>query len=157
MEFALLGLVIDAERKKQPVADFIEAILAARGAVDLSLSPITVDELVHGIYRARTPEASRRRREYIEELVRLVPVHPVTNRTACLLGKIVGIGHPHASPSRKTRRMACLFHPWKREKSPAFHASRSPGVLRSQSGRISLVAARRSCQRSMTDGRPQNQ
>jgi hypothetical protein len=50
-----------------------------------------------------------------------------------------------------------LFQPWKRDKSPAFHASRSPGVLRSQSGRISLVTARRSCQRSATDGRPQNQ
>jgi hypothetical protein len=24
--------------------------------------------------------------------------------------------------------LACVFHPWKREKSPAFHASRSPGV-----------------------------
>jgi len=54
-------------------------------------------------------------------------------------------------------RPARLFHPWKREKSPASHASRSPGALRSQSGRISLVTARRSCQRSMTDGRPQNQ
>src|SRR6202453_4830480 len=53
--------------------------------------------------------------------------------------------------------LARLFHPWKRERSPAFHASRSPGVLRSQSGRISLVTARRSCHRSMTDGRPQNQ
>jgi hypothetical protein len=53
--------------------------------------------------------------------------------------------------------LACLFHPWKLEKSPAFHASRSPGVLKSQSGRISLVTARRSCQRSTTDGRPQNQ
>src|SRR5689334_17464174 len=53
--------------------------------------------------------------------------------------------------------VARLSHPWKREKSPAFHASRSPGVLRSQSGRISLVTARRSCQRSTTDGRPQNQ
>jgi hypothetical protein len=50
-----------------------------------------------------------------------------------------------------------LFQPWKRDKSPAFHASRSPGVLRSQSGRISLVTTRRSCHRSMTDGRPQNQ
>jgi tRNA(fMet)-specific endonuclease VapC len=96
MEPALLGLVldssvvIDAERKKQPVTDFIEAILAAHGPVDLSLSPVTVAELVHGIYRARTPEASRRRREYIEELVSLVPVHPVTNRTAWLVGKIEG-------------------------------------------------------------------
>jgi predicted nucleic acid-binding protein len=38
----------------------------------------------------RTPEASQRRREYIEELVSLVPVHPVTNRTAWLLGTIDG-------------------------------------------------------------------
>ena len=53
--------------------------------------------------------------------------------------------------------LACLFHPWKREKSPAFHASRSPGALRSQSGRTSLIAARRSRQRSLIDGRPQNQ
>jgi hypothetical protein len=53
--------------------------------------------------------------------------------------------------------LAFLFHPWKRERSPAFHDSRSPGVLRSQSGRISLVTTRRSCHRSMTDGRPQNQ
>ena len=47
--------------------------------------------------------------------------------------------------------------PWNGERSPASHASRSPGVLRSQSGRISRVTARRSCHRSSTDGRPQNQ
>jgi len=62
MESALLGLVLDssaviaAERKKQPVTDFIEAILSAHGPLDLSLSPVTVAELVHGIYRAKTPE-----------------------------------------------------------------------------------------------------
>src|SRR5215469_8777077 len=60
-------------------------------------------------------------------------------------------------PVETASTLARLFHPWKREKSPAFHASRSPGLLRSQSGRISLVTARRSCQRSVTDGRPQNQ
>src|SRR5580692_4009773 len=59
--------------------------------------------------------------------------------------------------TRTSSALAFLFHPWKREKSPASHASRSPGLLRSQSGRISLVTTRRSCQRSMTDGRPQNQ
>src|SRR5215211_227424 len=50
-----------------------------------------------------------------------------------------------------------LFHPWNGERSPASQAARSPGVLRSQSGRISRVTARRSCQRSTTEGRPQNQ
>ena len=54
MESALLGLVldssavIDAERKKQPVTGFIEAILTVHGPLDLSLSPVTVAELVHG-------------------------------------------------------------------------------------------------------------
>lgn len=47
-------------------------------------------ELVRGIYRAKSPEAARRRREFIEELVSLVPVHPVTNNTAWLLGEIEG-------------------------------------------------------------------
>ncbi len=53
MDSTLLGLVLDssaviaAERKKQPIADFIEALLAAHGPVELSLSPVTVAELVH--------------------------------------------------------------------------------------------------------------
>lgn len=82
--------VITAERRKQPVTDFIETILAAHGPVNLSLSPITVAELVHGIYRAKTPDAAQRRREYIEEIVSLVPVHPATNKTAWLVGQILG-------------------------------------------------------------------
>jgi tRNA(fMet)-specific endonuclease VapC len=49
-----------------------------------------VAELVHGIYRARTPEVSQRRREYIEELVNLVPLHPVTLQTGYLVGQIEG-------------------------------------------------------------------
>jgi predicted nucleic acid-binding protein len=96
MESALLGLVLDsstvisAERNKQSIPEFIEAILRKHGPLDLSLSPVTVAELVHGIYRAKTPEAAQRRRAYIEELVNLVPVHPVTNRTAWLVGQIEG-------------------------------------------------------------------
>lgn len=96
MESAHLGLVLDssvaiaAERRKQPIAAFIEAILTAHGPVDLSFSPVTVAELVHGIYRAKTPEVSQRRREYIDELTILIPVHPVTNKTAWLVGQIHG-------------------------------------------------------------------
>ena len=96
MESTLLGLVLDsssviqAERKRLSVTGFIEGILAAHGPVDLSMSPITVAELVHGIYRAVTPEASQRRRKFIEELVSLIPVHPITNRTAWIVGQIEG-------------------------------------------------------------------
>jgi predicted nucleic acid-binding protein len=96
MESAFLGLVLDssvviaAERKKQPIVEFIKAIFSAHGPLDLSLSPVTVAELVHGIYRSKTRETGLRRRQYIEELVSLVPVHPITNRTAWLVGQING-------------------------------------------------------------------
>jgi predicted nucleic acid-binding protein len=96
MEPTLLGLVLDssviiaAERKKQSVAELVEAIFRAFGPLDLVLSPVTVAELVHGIYRAKTSDVSQRRHQYIEELVSLIPVHPVTNRTGWLIGQIEG-------------------------------------------------------------------
>ena len=96
MEPALLGIVLDssaviaAERGKQRVVDFIQAIFATYGPVELSLSPVTVAELVHGIYRAQNVEVARRRTKYIEELISLVPVHPVTRQTAWLAGRIEG-------------------------------------------------------------------
>ncbi len=96
MASALLGLVLDsstaisAERRKQSVPDFIESILRAHGPLDLSLSPVTVAELVHGIFRAQTPAAAQTRRLFVEELVSLVPVHPVTKQTGWLVGQIEG-------------------------------------------------------------------
>jgi tRNA(fMet)-specific endonuclease VapC len=92
MESTLLGLVLDssavihAERNRQPIPAFLTEILDKHGPVDLSLSPVTIAELVHGIYRAKTPDAGGRRRQYIERLIDLVPVHPVTTRTAWLVG-----------------------------------------------------------------------
>lgn len=96
MASALLGLVpdsstaISAERRKQSVPDFIESILRAHGPLDLSLSPVTVAELVHGIFRAQTPAAAQTRRLFFEELVSLVPVHPVNKQTGWLVGQIEG-------------------------------------------------------------------
>ena len=90
MEPAFLGVVLDssivirAERKNLPIPKLVEAIQTTCGQVEVSLSPISVAELVHGIYRAKTPEASQRRRDYIQELVELIPVHPVTLQTAFL-------------------------------------------------------------------------
>jgi predicted nucleic acid-binding protein len=84
------SVVITAERKNLPVPQLVEAIQTAYGEIELSLSPVTVAELVHGIYRAKTPETSQRRHAYIEELVNLVPLHPVTLQTAYLVGQIEG-------------------------------------------------------------------
>ena len=96
MEPALLGVVLDstvvitAERKSLSVPQLIETIHDRFGDIEVSLSAITVAELVHGIYRATTPEAGERRREYIRELVDLIPVHPITVQTAYLVGQIEG-------------------------------------------------------------------
>jgi tRNA(fMet)-specific endonuclease VapC len=60
------------------------------GPLDLSLSPVTVAELVHGIFRAQTPAAAQTRRLFFEELVSLVPVHPVNKQTGWLVGQIEG-------------------------------------------------------------------
>jgi predicted nucleic acid-binding protein len=68
----------------------VEAIQTAYGEIELSLSPVTVAELVHGIYRAKTPEVSRRRREYVDELVTLIPLRPITLQAAYMVGQIEG-------------------------------------------------------------------
>src|SRR5262245_24165174 len=59
--------------------------------------------------------------------------------------------------SSATRSGDHVLQPWNAETSPASQASRRPGALRSQSGRISLDTARRSRQRSSKLGLPQNQ
>jgi predicted nucleic acid-binding protein len=96
MESAVLGVVLDssivitAERSDFTVPAIIESIQAVHGEMEVSLSPVTVAELVHGIYRAKTAAASERRRAYIEELIELLPVHPITSQTARLVGQIEG-------------------------------------------------------------------
>jgi predicted nucleic acid-binding protein len=42
------------------------------------------------MYRARTLEVRRRRREFIDELVKLLPFHAITLQTAYLVGQIEG-------------------------------------------------------------------
>ena len=51
---------------------------------------MTIAELVHGIYRAKTPETGQRRRQYVENLTKFIPIHSITQRTAWLAGRIEG-------------------------------------------------------------------
>ena len=51
---------------------------------------MTVVELTHGIQRAKLEERRQRRQAFIDELIRDVPVHPVTVETAKLAGRIDG-------------------------------------------------------------------
>jgi predicted nucleic acid-binding protein len=94
MEPAGLGLVLDssvlvaAERKKLTTPEVIRRVREAAGDVTIVISSLTVAELAHGIYRADTPERSRMRRQFLDELKAHVPVHPVTDSTAEIIGRI---------------------------------------------------------------------
>lgn len=96
MEPTLLGLILDssviieAERKHQTVEDLLTAIRQRFGEVEIAMSAVTVAELVHGVERANTSEGRQRRRAFIDELKKHVPVQPVTEETGELAGTISG-------------------------------------------------------------------
>ncbi len=96
MESTLLGLVLDssiiieAERNGQTVEQLLEHVQESAGEVEVAICSVTVAELVHGVYRANTREIRERRRAFVDELKRNVPVHPVTDATAEIIGRISG-------------------------------------------------------------------
>jgi tRNA(fMet)-specific endonuclease VapC len=91
-----MGLVFDSsvliagERRGQRVWDILERAQTSQGEIESALSAITVVELTHGVYRAKSVAAAQRRREFVEELCRAIPVQPVTLEIVQLAGKIEG-------------------------------------------------------------------
>jgi tRNA(fMet)-specific endonuclease VapC len=94
MEAAILGVILDssivieAERQHLNAAQFLKQIIGKIGEMEVALCSITVAELVHGTYRADTPERRQRRRAFLDELKAVLPVYPITDGTAELVGKI---------------------------------------------------------------------
>jgi tRNA(fMet)-specific endonuclease VapC len=96
MEPTILGVILDssvvieAERQHLNTANFLKLIAAAVGEREVALSSITVAELAHGIYRANTEERRVRRRAFLDNLKAAVPIYPITETTAELVGKLGG-------------------------------------------------------------------
>ena|SRR5438128_1707041 len=94
MESARLGLILDtsvlvaAERRGLNVDQLLEEVRAKMGEVEIAVSAITVAELVHGLHRAQDEAMRQRRRNFIDELKQAVPVHPITEKTSEIIGKI---------------------------------------------------------------------
>ena len=91
-----MGLILDSsiliagERGGESVRQILKRVQAANGETESGLSVVTIVELTHGIYRAKTDADRDRRRSFVEELCRDVDVHPVTLAIAQLAGKIEG-------------------------------------------------------------------
>jgi tRNA(fMet)-specific endonuclease VapC len=84
------SVVIAAERRGDTVEQLIERIVKATGDQEAALSAIGLTELIHGIYRAQTPEIRQRREAFITELLADLTVYPYTKETALLAGKLDG-------------------------------------------------------------------
>jgi predicted nucleic acid-binding protein len=64
------SVVIAAERRGDTVQQLIEKIITNMGDQEAALSAIGLTELIHGIYRAQTPETRLRRESFINEFAR---------------------------------------------------------------------------------------
>ena len=84
------SLLIASERRGQRVWDILERVRASQGETETALSAITVIELTHGIYRANSESNATRRRAFVDEVLRAIPVQPLTLEVAQLAGKIEG-------------------------------------------------------------------
>ena len=83
-------MVIAAERRGDTVEQLIEKIVKATGDQEAALSAVGLTELIHGLYRAQTPEIRQRRESFLNELLTDLTVYPYTKETALLAGKIDG-------------------------------------------------------------------
>src|SRR5215471_14915417 len=84
------SVVIAAERRGDTVERLIERIIAATADQEAALSAVGLTELVHGIYRAQSPEIRRSREQFIQELLSDLSVYPFTRESALLAGKLDG-------------------------------------------------------------------
>lgn len=91
-----MGLILDSsvliagERRGDSLRQVIDRIRAACGDTESALSAITILELTHGVYRARTDAERVRRQAFADELARDMIVHPVSLAIARLAGRIEG-------------------------------------------------------------------
>jgi tRNA(fMet)-specific endonuclease VapC len=83
-------VLIAGERRGHTVRQILEQFKSRYGDIEVGLSVVTIVELAHGIQRAVTEERGLRRQGFVDELIRDVPVHPVTIKTAMLAGRIEG-------------------------------------------------------------------
>lgn len=84
------SIVIAAERRGHSVRQILEQIQASHGNIDIGLSVVTIAELIHGAYRAKTDWDKQRRLTFVDRLCSDVPVHPVTIEMARVVGRIEG-------------------------------------------------------------------
>jgi len=89
-----VGLVLDStvfiggERRNLTVLQTLEHVRATVGDTEVMISAMSAAELVHGIWRAKSPDIRADREQFVEEIFARVPVRPVSLKTARIAGEI---------------------------------------------------------------------
>ena len=89
-----MGIVLDStvliggERRNLTVPQLLDELRSAFGDTDISLPAMSAAELVHGIWRAKTPEIRVHREEFVEEVFARIPVRPISLKIARIAGQV---------------------------------------------------------------------
>jgi tRNA(fMet)-specific endonuclease VapC len=70
------SVLIAGERRGHSIRQVLHQVRANHGDTEAALSAVTVVELTHGIYRAKTEADRARRRAFAEEIYHDMIVHP---------------------------------------------------------------------------------
>jgi predicted nucleic acid-binding protein len=91
-----MGLILDssvlvgAERQGKNARQALAAIAREIGETEVAISVVTLIELAHGAARANTPERKAKREKFIQELLTVMPIYPVTVSLALHTGQLDG-------------------------------------------------------------------
>jgi tRNA(fMet)-specific endonuclease VapC len=91
-----MGLILDssvlvaAERQGKNARQTLAAIAREIGETEVAISVVTLIELAHGAARADTPERKAMREKFIQELLTVMPIYPVTVSLALHTGQLDG-------------------------------------------------------------------
>jgi predicted nucleic acid-binding protein len=91
-----VGLILDssvavaAERRGDTPSQLVAQVVALAGDQEAALSSVGLTELIHGIYRADSPQRRLRRESFVEELRTGLTVYPYTEAAALIAGRING-------------------------------------------------------------------
>ena len=91
-----MGLILDssvlitAERDGQNARQMLAEISIKASNTEIAISVVTLIELAHGAARSDTTQRKAKRRQFIEELLMALPIHPVTVPIALRAGQIDG-------------------------------------------------------------------
>jgi predicted nucleic acid-binding protein len=91
-----VGLILDstvvilAERRGESAEAFLRRAIQSTFDQEVALSAVGLTELVHGIYRADSPERLTRRKRFLDDLCAGMNIYPYTEDKAFLADRIDG-------------------------------------------------------------------